>query len=260
MERNFKLVVAYDGTDFHGWQRQLGVRTVQAELEAVLQRVLRHPLHLAGASRTDAGVHAHGQVASVVTSSSIPVENLARALGSRLPPDTALVSATVVPLEFHASRDACGKLYRYRVFNARRRPVETLAQRYVWHVWHPLDLERMCAAAAALVGTHDFAAFRTSRDERPNTERTLSQVVLEELSPRVLSVVVDGNAFMHNMVRILVGTLVDVARDVLPEGTIASALQATERAVAGQTAPAHGLTLQHIDVALPADAGASWPP
>ncbi len=251
MDRNFKLVLAYDGTDFHGWQRQVGVRTVQAELEAVLQRVLRHPLHLAGASRTDAGVHAHGQVANVVTSSSIPVENLARALGSRLPADTALVSAAVVPLEFRASRDACGKLYRYRIFNARRRPVETLAQRYVWHVWHPLDLDRMCAAAAALVGTHDFAAFAGRGSPRPSTVRTIHRLGLERHSDEVW-IDVEGDGFLYNQVRNVVGTLVEVGRGHwLPE-RVTEILASRDRTQAGPTALPQGLCLEWVRYPPPA--------
>ena len=122
--RTLKLVLAYDGTDFHGWQRQEGVRTAQEDVEAVLRRILRHPLSLNGASRTDAGVHARGQVASLTTTAPIPLQNLWRAIGHHLPPDIALVQITRADPGFHASRDAHGKLYRYRIFNTTRRPTE----------------------------------------------------------------------------------------------------------------------------------------
>jgi tRNA pseudouridine38-40 synthase len=245
MEQNLRLVLAYDGTDFHGWQRQAGLRTVQGDVEAVLRRILRHPLHVHGASRTDAGVHARGQVANVVTSANIPVERLARAIGDRLPPDTALVRATCVPLEFHASRDARGKLYRYRIFNARRRPVIELAQRYVWHVWYPLDLERLQAAAALLVGKHDFAAFATSGTPRRTTVRTVHALRVYRRCDTVWFDVA-GDGFLYNQVRNMVGTLVEVGRGHWAPERVAAILASGKRSEAGPTAPPQGLCLQWV--------------
>jgi len=244
MDRNIRLVLAYDGTDFHGWQRQAGVRTVQAETEDVLRRILRHPLHVDGASRTDAGVHARGQVARVVTSSPIPVENLRRALGHHLPPDIALVYAEEVTLGFHP-RQALGKLYRYRIFNAVRRPVEVLQGRQAWHVWYPFDLDRMRAGAARLVGTHDFAAFASQGAPRQTTVRTVHRIGIRRCLDEVL-IDVEGDGFLYNQVRNMVGTLFEVGRGHWPPERVSEVLASRDRSQASITAPPHGLCLQWI--------------
>jgi len=246
MERNLKLILAYDGGEFHGWQRQTsGLRTVQGEVEAVLQRILRHPLSLHGASRTDTGVHARGQVASVITTSPIPAENLARAIGHHLPRDIALAHVCVRPLGFHASRDACGKLYRYRIFNSIRRPTETLAERFVWHVWYPLDVDAMQAAADRLVGTHDFVSFATAGSPRRTTVRTIRRM---EVARRGLEVRIDveGDGFLYNQVRNMVGTLVEIGRGRWEPGIISEILAARDRSRAAPTAPPQGLCLQWV--------------
>lgn len=245
MERHVKLVLAYDGTDFHGWQRQAGVRTVQAELENVLRRILRHPLHVDGASRTDAGVHARGQVASVVTTSPIPVERLQRAVAHHLPEDVALLYAAEVPLEFNPSRDARTKLYRYRVFNADARPAGVLAERYTWHVWYSLDLEQMRAAAAELVGTHDFAAFASAGGDRQSTVRTVRRIEIRRRIDEVL-IDVEGDGFLYRQVRNMVGTLVEVARGHWTRERVRVFLAGRRRAEAGTTAPPQGLCLQWV--------------
>lgn len=245
MEQTIKLVLAYDGTEFHGWQRQAGVRTVQHELEDVLRRVLRHPLHVLGASRTDAGVHARGQVAVVVTIAPIPTENLARAVSHRLPPDLAVVSATSAAPEFHPSRDALEKLYRYRIFNALHRPVELLAARYAWHVWYPLNLDHMRAAAAELVGKHDFSAFASQGSPRGTTVRTVRRIGIRRCADEVL-IDVQGDGFLYNQVRNMVGTLVEVGRGHWPPERVRDILAGCDRRQAGPTAPPQGLCLQWV--------------
>lgn len=245
MERNLKLVIAYDGTDFHGWQTQPGMRTVQEELEKVLERVLRHPVALAGASRTDAGVHARGQTASLRTEAAIPTANLQRAVACRLPPDIHLVRVAEAGAEFHATRHACGKLYRYVLYNSERRPVERFAARYAWHFWHALDLGAMRAAAAALVGTHDFAGFANQGRPRETTVRTLRSLGVRRHYEQV-HVEVEGDSFLYNQVRIMVGTLVEIGRGHWPAGRAAAILRARDRSLAGPTAPAHGLTLEWV--------------
>ncbi len=245
MEQNLKLVLAYDGTDFHGWQRQAGVRTVQEEVEAVLRRVLGHPVHVQGASRTDAGVHARGQVANVLTSSPIPLENLKRAIGCRLPPDVALLHVGVVPPEFHASAAALGKLYRYRIFAATGRPVGMLAARYTWHVWHPLDLERLRAAVARLVGTHDFAGFASQGSPRASAVRTVRRIDVRRCGDEV-QCDVEGDGFLYNQVRNMVGTLVEIGRGRWPPERAAEILASGDRRLAGPTAPPQGLCLQWV--------------
>lgn len=245
MEHNLKLVLAYDGTDFHGWQRQAGVRTVQEDLEHVLRRILRHPLAVNGASRTDAGVHARGQVAAVRTSAAIPLENLRRAIGHHLPSDMALVAIAAAPDDFQPALHAIGKLYRYRLWAAAHRPLTQLAQRYAWHVWYPLDLERLRAAAARLVGTHDFAAFASQGAPRATTVRTVRRISVCRRFDEV-RIDVEGDGFLYNQVRNMVGTLVEIGRGHWAPERIAAILASRDRRQAGPTAPAHGLCLQWV--------------
>jgi tRNA pseudouridine38-40 synthase len=245
MERTIRFTIAYDGTGFHGWQRQLGVRTVQEELENVLQRILRHPLSTNGASRTDAGVHARGQVASVITTATIPVENLRRAIGHHLPPDMALVHAAEVPASFHPARNAAGKLYRYRMFNAQHRPVESLEGRFAWHVWYPLDLDRLRAAAAEMTGTHDFAGFASQGSPRATTVRTVRRIHIRRRYDEVL-IDVEGDGFLYNQVRNMVGTLFEIGRGHWEPERVREIIATGDRRLAGPTAPAHGLCLQWV--------------
>ena len=245
MERNLKLILAYDGTRFHGWQRQPDARTVQEELEAVARRILRHPLDIIGASRTDAGVHARGQVAHVHTPSEIPLSNIFRAIGHRLPEDLALVHMEEAPAAFHAIHHARSKLYRYRIHNDVRRPVEEREPAYAWHIWWPLDVECMQAAADLLVGTHDFAAFASAGCTRRTTIRTILSFQVRRLY-RTVFVDVVGTGFLYNQVRNMVGTLVEIGRGHwLPE-RIREILASADRAQAGPTAPPYGLCLQWI--------------
>lgn len=245
MERTLKLVLAYDGTEFHGWQRQAGVRTVQEDLEHVLRRILRHPLAVKGASRTDAGVHARGQVAAVRTTTAIPLASLGRAIGHHLPQDVALVAISSVPVGFQPALHALGKLYRYRLWAAAQRPVTQLAQRQAWHVWYPLDLGRMRAAAALLVGTHDFAAFASQGAPRATTVRTVRRISVQRRFDEV-QIDVEGDGFLYNQVRNMVGTLVEIGRGHWEPERVAAILAARDRRQAGPTAPAHGLCLQWV--------------
>jgi tRNA pseudouridine38-40 synthase len=245
MQRNLKLLIAYDGTDFHGWQAQPGMRTVQEELAKTLERVLRHPVTLAGASRTDAGVHARGQVASLRTEAAIPAANLQRAVSCRLPPDIALVRVAEAAPQFHATRSARGKLYRYALYNSERRPAEAMAARYAWHFWHALDLDAMRAAAAVLLGTHDFAGFANQGQPRETTIRTLRSIAIRRHYERV-HIEVEGDSFLYNQVRIIVGTLIEIGRGHWPVERTAAILEARDRSLAGPTAPAHGLTLEWV--------------
>lgn len=245
MERNIRLVLAYDGTGFHGWQRQEGVRTVQADLEDVLRRVLRHPLHATGASRTDAGVHALGQVASVMTTTAIPVKNLARAIGHHLPRDVALLHTALADPAFHPSLDATSKLYRYRIYNAHTRPTQRLLEQHAWHVWYTLDIDVMRAAAAALVGTHDFAAFASQGSPRESTVRTLRRIQIDRRGFEV-RIDVEGDGFLYHQVRNMVGTLIEIGRGRWKPARMAQILASRDRREAGQTAPPQGLCLRWV--------------
>ncbi len=245
MPRNIKLVVAYDGTEFHGWQSQPELRTVQGVLEQAARRVTRHQVDLIGSGRTDAGVHAAGQVANFVTECPIPEEKLLGALGARLPKDVTLVAVGDVALEFHATRSATSKLYRYRVYNAPGRPVRQQRQNYCYHFWHPLDIDAMRAAAESLIGTHDFASFAGTGSERETTIRTVMRCAIQRRYDEVLFDL-EGGGFLYNQVRNMVGTLIEVGRGRWPPQQVAEILVRRDRSAAGPTAPARGLCLQWV--------------
>jgi tRNA pseudouridine38-40 synthase len=240
--RNIKLVIAYNGRAYHGWQRQAaGVDTVQERIEAAAIRVLKHPVTVHGAGRTDAGVHAAGQVANLHTPArSIPMDGFRRAMNSRLPADIAVRSAADVPDAFHASKSAIGKTYQYRLNLSPNRPVD-LAGR-VWHYWQALDVPRLRDAAARLVGTHDFAGFATSGDQRASTVRSVFRCDVDE-DPPDLRITVDGDGFLYNQVRNMVGTLMEIARGHWAPDRIDRVLAAADRRLAGPTAPPDGLSL-----------------
>jgi len=259
-EHGVLLTVAYDGTGFSGWATQKDARTVEEALRGAIYALDPRATGPRGCSRTDAGVHAEGQLAAFDASLGMPPRGWVLQLNQNLPDDVCVRAARAVTVSYNPRFTSKKKRYRYLL--VRDKVPDPLLRNRAWRVGFDMDMDKMVREARAIVGTHDFAAFRSARDVREVTVRTISSVEVAPVScdPRLWSITIEGNSFLYNMVRILVGTLVDVSRDVLPEGTIASALQATERAVAGQTAPAHGLTLQHIDVTLPEDAGSPWPP
>ena len=243
--RNIRLVVAYDGAAYHGWQRQAaGIDTVQERVEAAAVAVLRHPVVVFGAGRTDAGVHAEGQVANLYTTHrSIPLVGMRLGMNSRLPRDIAIRSAEEVADDFHASRSAVGKTYRYRIFVSPSRPVMLHDQAY--HCWRPLEIETMRAAARRLVGTHDFRGLATSAEVRENTVRTIFRCEVAEVGPEI-HVTVQGDGFLYNMVRNLAGTLVDVGRGRWGPEQIDIILETRDRRNAGPTAPPGGLSLMCV--------------
>jgi tRNA pseudouridine38-40 synthase len=259
--RGVLIELAYDGTAFHGWAEQAaqsGVRTVQQVLRGAVLALDPRASAPRGASRTDAGVHAEGQLVAFDTESDIPPRGWVLGVNQHLPDDVAVRSARAVPPGFSPRFSNRGKRYRYRMLVDVVRDPGWRA-----HAWRvpELDLDAVAREARDAEGTHDFAGFRSAGDERVETVRTLSRVAVErEADPRVVAVVVEGDAFLHNMVRILVGTMADVGRGRLEAGAVARALQARDRRVAGTTAPAHGLTLEQVHVVLPDGAGDPWPP
>ncbi len=249
--RNIRLLLAYDGTEFHGWQTQADVRTVQEVVEQAVRRVVRHQVGLTGSGRTDAGVHAVGQVANFRTECDIPCENLRRAIGSRLPKDVSVFHAREVPPDFQACRSPLSKLYRYTIYNHPNRPVERHRQAYVYHVWHPLDIEAMRAAARYMIGTYDCSAFATRGSERENTVRTILQVRVERCYEEI-RIDVEGTGFLYNQVRNMVGTLLEVGRGHWPPERVGAIIAGRDRSQAGPTVPARGLCLQWVRYDLPA--------
>ena len=242
--RNIKLIIAYDGSAYHGWQIQSDeLPTVQAVLKSAIERVVRHPVVLHGTSRTDAGVHADGQVANFNTDCTIPVDRLRLAINSRCPQDIYISGAEEVPDDFHASFAAKSKLYRYRVYNSSDKPVHLIGK--VYHYWRELDVQKMSAAAALLVGRHDFAGFASASDRRGPTERTLFRCDVYRQDPEVIFEI-EGDGFLYNMVRNIVGTLLEIGRGHWPVERISQILSSCDRQQAGPTVPAAGLTLMWV--------------
>ncbi|MCL2724990.1 MAG: tRNA pseudouridine(38-40) synthase TruA [Polyangiaceae bacterium] len=254
------LTVAYDGTDFAGWASQKNARTVEDALRGAIRALDPRADGPRGASRTDAGVHAHGQLAAFDTTLRIPARGWVLALNQHMPDDACVRSARMIHAGYNPRFSSRMKRYRYSlVFDKVRDPHLRHSH---WRIGYEMDMDAMAREAEAIVGTHDFAAFRAAGDDRHTTTRTLRSVTVAR-SPtdrRMWSVTFEGTAFLYNMVRILTGTLVDVGRGRLPAGTIVRALAGKDRALAGQTAPAHGLVLEHIDVDLPEQDAESWPP
>jgi tRNA pseudouridine38-40 synthase len=244
LKRNIKLTIAYDGSDYHGWQRQAeGLVTVQQTLEEALCRVVNHPLTIRGSGRTDTGVHALGQVANFRTTSPIPAHRLHHAINSRLPRTIRIHSAEDVADDFDAMRSVQSKLYRYVVLNHQH--LDPCMLRYCYHVWHPCDEGLMLEAAAHLVGRHDFIAFATTGNKRLTTVRNLMRCdVNREDKKIVFDLQADG--FLYNMVRNIVGTLLEIGRGYWPASKAAEILAGKDRQQAGPKAPPNGLTLQEV--------------
>jgi tRNA pseudouridine38-40 synthase len=256
--QTWKLTLAYDGTDFHGWQVQPGLVTVQGELKAALQRVTGESPLPQGSGRTDAGVHALAQVASFPLAAPIPAGNLLRALNRTLPPSIRVTEARTVPgATFHARHSALAKTYEYRIFRDRICP--PFLARYVHHCIWPLDLAELSLAAAALLGEHDFFSFaatdpdlagRDLADDPPTAIRTIfNSCWQQQLIPdgNLLVYRVRGNGFLHHMVRNLAGTMLEVGRGQLSSSEISRILAARNRSAAGPTAPARGLFLHSVE-------------
>jgi tRNA pseudouridine38-40 synthase len=241
----FRLTLEYDGTAFEGWQVQPGGRrTIQGSLEDALTRVTGQRVRVAGAGRTDAGVHARGQVASVTLSTRLDAASLRRALNGVLPSDVAVVDASPAPEGFDARRDARSKLYRYRIWNgADPSPLRARASHWVPRA---LDLEAMALAARAFRGRHDFASLQAAGSNVRTSVRTLSRLDVTGESRGEISILVEGDGFLRHMVRNLVGTLVDVGLGRRAPDSVPALLAARDRRRAGRTAPAAGLTLLRV--------------
>lgn len=248
--RVLKLTIAYDGTRFVGWQRQAQGESIQGLLEAALARLEGAPVTVHGAGRTDAGVHALGQTASVSLSCAHDTATLVRAVNAQLPYDVRVTAAAEMSQDFHARFSARGKTYRYLIVN--ERVANPFLTRYAWHVPEPLGVPAMTQAALALAGAHDFAAFESAGSGTTTTTRTLtrSEVRLDEATwpaPGPLLIYeVAGDGFLRHMVRAIVGTLVEVGRGQRAPDSISDLLAGGARAAAGATAPPQGLFLVEV--------------
>jgi tRNA pseudouridine38-40 synthase len=245
MDRTIRLTLAYDGTGFRGWARQRdpSIRTVESVVAAHLERVLQEPVKLSAAGRTDAGVHARGQVASFITASSVEPERLQKALNGALAPEVVVVVAGHAPEGFDARFSARAREYVYRIHEAAL--PDPFTARFVWHRPGRLQLSRLRGAARLLLGEHDFASFCRHPGDTRSTVRELRRLTVARQGD-VLSIRAVANAFLHQMVRSLVGTLVAVGEGKLEAGTMPEILAARDRVAAGRPAPARGLTLEKV--------------
>lgn len=260
--QNWKLTLAWDGTDFHGWQVQPERVTIQGELADAMERVTGERVLPQGSGRTDAGVHALGQVASFVLRAPIPPANLQRALNRALPEAIRVLAAGHAPPEFHARHSAVAKTYEYRICRAEICP--PWIARYAWALNWPMDTDRMEAAAQMVVGTHDFTSFAASDPDLTTRREEESRQPTEGATGRagnlrtvfasgwstadeMLVYRVRGNGFLHHMVRNLAGTFVEAGRGQIAPGDVAAILAARSRSAAGPTAPARGLFLDSVE-------------
>ena len=242
--KRVKLVVAYDGTAYHGWQIQPGAKTIEGELNRTLSELLQEEIQVIGASRTDSGVHALCNVAVFDTDTRIPAEKLSYALNQRLPEDIRIQSSCEVETDFHPRHCDSRKTYEYRILN-REFPLPT-RRLYSYFTYVPLDVSRMKKAASYLIGEHDFKSFCATAEVVESTVRTLYEAsVIRETDEIVIRVC--GNGFLYNMVRIIAGTLMEVGRGNLEPERMKEILEAKDRAAAGPTAPACGLTLVNYE-------------
>lgn len=241
--KRVKLVVAYDGTNYCGWQVQPNAVTVEGILNKKLSDLLKEDIKVIGASRTDSGVHALGNVAVFDTEARMPAEKFSYALNQRLPEDIRIQHSEEVPLDFHPRYCKCWKEYEYRIFNAEfANPMERL---YSYFVYRKLDIEKMKEAASYLVGEHDFKSFCSTATQTETTVRTIFSIDIHR-EDKVINIKVRGNGFLYNMVRIIVGTLVQVGLGLHEPSHVQEMLEAKDRTVAGPTAPACGLRLNEI--------------
>ncbi len=243
MKQYFKLVIEYDGTLFSGWQRQKNRTTVQGELEKVIGIILNQEIHIAGSGRTDAGVHATGQTASFEAITSIPPDRLKKGINSLIKQPLVIRECLLVDEDFHARFSALSKEYRYHILN-RQEPC-AIGAAFSWHVPRPLDIASMEACCRVLTGTHDFKSFENAGSPRVSTVRTMYKAEIFKENDMV-RVDLQANGFLKNMVRNIVGTLVDAGHGKISRQAFTEILKGRDRTLAGATAPARGLILHRV--------------
>ncbi|MBS6956357.1 MAG: tRNA pseudouridine(38-40) synthase TruA [Enterocloster asparagiformis] len=239
--RRIRLVVAYDGTNYHGWQFQPNAVTIEEVLNRALTELLREPIAVIGASRTDAGVHARGNVAVFDTENRMAPDKVCLAVNQRLPEDIRVLSSEEVAPDWHPRKQRCVKTYEYKILN---RKIEMPDKRlYTYFCYYNLDLEKMRQAAAFIVGEHDFKSFCSAKTQVTETVRTVYELTVDRDLEDVITIRVTGSGFLYNMVRIIAGTLMQTGTGLIEPGKVKEILAAEDRRTAGPTAPAKGLTL-----------------
>lgn len=238
--KRIKLEIAYDGTNYHGWQIQPNAVTIEGVVNEKLSQLLKEEIKVIGASRTDAGVHAYGNVAVFDTDTQIPSEKICYALNQRLPDDIRVQTSCQVADDFHPRHCDSRKIYEYHISNrAIELPIE---RRYVYHYYRTLSMQEMKEAAKYIIGTHDFKSFCSAKTEVEDTTRTIYNLEILQQNQRIIFKI-EGNGFLYNMVRIIAGTLLQVGVGTFQAEEIENILQAKDRTKAGPSAPAHGLRL-----------------
>ena len=239
--RRIRLVVAYDGTNYHGWQYQPNAVTIEEVLNKALTELLREPIAVIGASRTDAGGHARGNVAVFDTENRMAADKICLAVNQRLPEDIRVQSSGEVAPDWHPRKQRCVKTYEYKILNRR---IEVPDKRlYTYHCYYDLDLEKMRRAASFIVGEHDFKSFCSAKTQVTDTVRTVYSLTVERDQEDVITIRITGSGFLYNMVRIIAGTLLWAGTGLIRPEEVAEILAAEDRRKAGPTAPAKGLML-----------------
>jgi tRNA pseudouridine38-40 synthase len=244
MLKKYKITIAYDGTNYHGWQIQKNSNTIEAEITKACGELFKNEVKILGASRTDSGVHAIGQVATVEVDSEIPEWKVTGALNAYLPKDIIVQESVLVDFDFHPQYHAIKKTYSYKIYNARHN-LPTLS-RYTYFYYKGLDIEKMAEAGQHFLGEHDFKGFCTKGGSAKTSVRTIYSLDVYR-DGNLIEVRVCGNGFLYNMVRIIVGCLIEVGRGNIKPSEIPEIILSGERRRAGKMVPAHGLTLEHIE-------------
>ncbi|RDY25933.1 tRNA pseudouridine(38-40) synthase TruA [Romboutsia weinsteinii] len=241
--RNLKITIQYNGANYCGWQKQPDSLGIQGTIERAIYEITKEQVKITGSGRTDAGVHALGQVANLKLESKIPYTQIPNALNAKLPKDISIIECCEVEEEFHSRYSAKGKRYRYLIYNSPYR--NPIYKDISYHVKYDLDFEKMKKEAKSLIGAHDFKGFMSSGSSVVDTVRTIYDITLSK-NENLIIMEVEGNGFLYNMVRIIAGTLVDIGRGRINE-CLADVIESKSRSNCGHTAPAHGLFLKKVD-------------
>jgi tRNA pseudouridine38-40 synthase len=244
MLKNFKILIEYDGSNYHGWQRQKADRTIQQEIENALSTMTAGQVTLFGSGRTDAGVHACGQVANFLCETDLTPEVFLKGLNSLLPDDIVIQECRRVDQSFHARYDAKSKIYNYRILNTKIAPA--IGRQYSWFIRKKLDTTAMRSAISYIIGSHDFKSFEGTGSPRAHTTRTIMAAELKEHKDGSLIFQIEADGFLRYMVRNIVGTLVDVGLSNISPAGFKDILESKDRSNASATAPAHGLFLMEV--------------
>lgn len=242
--RNIKLTIEYEGKDYNGWQKQPNHLNIQGEIERAIKNVTRQDVELIGSGRTDAGVHAFGQVANFKIDSDFPIEKMATAINSQLKQSIRILKAEEVSLDFHSRYNCHQKTYGYFIDNSQQGTA--IYRNITYHIAQPLDVEKMQEAASYLVGEHDFSSFKSSGTSSKSSVRTIYKAQVIKEQERV-AIMLTGNGFLYNMVRIIAGTLVDVGLGKTKPEEIQIIIESKDRAKAGKTLPPQGLYLVNVE-------------